>query len=88
NEEMDGWDEDGGTVFADTVEYRDYDVERRRFSSSLSLDWKPSDSTTLYARGLYSRFDDQEYRRRLTFEMDEAPSTGTATGASFDSQDG
>ncbi|NWO96585.1 hypothetical protein GY976_25985, partial [Escherichia coli] len=34
NEEMDGWDEDGGTVFADTVEYRDYDVERRRFSSS------------------------------------------------------
>ena len=88
NEEMDGWDEDGGNAFADTVEYRDYDVERQRFSSSLSLDWKPSDTTTLYARGLYSRFDDQEYRRRLTFEMDEAPSTGTATGATFDSKDG
>jgi TonB-dependent receptor len=88
NEEMDGWDEDGGNVYADTMEYRDYDVERKRFSSSLSLDWKPSDTTTLYARGLYSRFDDQEYRRRLTFEMDEAPTNGTATGATFDSQDG
>ncbi|MDG2533935.1 TonB-dependent receptor [Sphingomonas sp. HITSZ_GF] len=88
NEEMDGWDEDGGTVYADTMEYRDYDVERKRFSSSLSLDWKPSDTTTLYARGLYSRFDDQEYRRRLTFEMDEAPTSGTATTATFDSQDG
>ncbi|WP_342250860.1 TonB-dependent receptor [Sphingomonas sp. OTU376] len=88
NEEMDGWDEDGGKAYADTMEYRDYDVERQRFSSSLSLDFKPSDTTTLYARGLYSRFDDQEYRRRLTFEMDESPTSATATGATFDSQDG
>jgi len=88
NEEMDGWDEDGGNIYADTMEYRDYDVERKRFSSSLSLDFKPSDTTTLYARGLYSRFDDQEYRRRLTFEMDEAPTSATGTSATFDSQDG
>ncbi len=89
NMEMDGWDiDDSGNAFADTVEYRDYDVTRKRISASLSLDWKPSDTTTLYARGLYSQFDDQEYRRRLIFEMDEAPSSSSPLGASFLSDDG
>ncbi|KRB85890.1 TonB-dependent receptor [Sphingomonas sp. Root710] len=89
NMEMDGWDVDGaGNAYADTVEYRDYDVERERISASLSFDFKAGDSTTLYARGLYSQFDDQEYRRRLTFEMDEGPSSSTATTASFLSDDG
>lgn len=88
NLEMDGWDEDDGTVYADTVEYRDYDVERERISGSLSFDFRVGDTTTLYARGLYSQFDDQEYRRRLIFEMDEAPSAATATSATFDAQDG
>ncbi|MBL0769208.1 TonB-dependent receptor [Sphingopyxis sp. DHUNG17] len=88
NQEVDGWDEDDGLVYADTVEYRDYDVERERISASLSLDFRVGDTTTLYARGLYSQFDDQEYRRRLTFEMDEAPSAGDANGVSFDADDG
>lgn len=88
NEEMDGWDVEDGVAYADTMEYRDYDVTRKRIGASLSLDWQPSPSTKLYARGLYSQFDDQEYRRRLTFEMDEAPSIGSATTAGFSSQDG
>jgi TonB-dependent receptor len=88
NQEMDGWSEDDGQVYADTVEYRDYDVERKRISASLSFDFRVGDTTTLYARGLYSQFDDQEYRRRLTFEMDEAPSSGTADSATFDANDG
>ncbi|WP_300536413.1 TonB-dependent receptor [Sphingosinicella sp.] len=88
NMEMDGWDEDDGIVYADTVEYRDYDVERERISASLSFDFKAGESTTLYVRGLYSQFDDKEYRRRLTFEMDEAPSEGTDTTATFLSDDG
>jgi TonB-dependent receptor len=88
NMEMDGWDEDDGVVYADTVEYRDYDVERERISASLSFDFKAGESTTLYVRGLYSQFDDQEYRRRLTFEMDEAPSDGSDTTAEFLSDGG
>lgn len=88
NMEMEGWDEDDGLVYADTVEYRDYDVERERISATLSFDFQAGESTTLYVRGLYSQFDDQEYRRRLTFEMDEAPSEGTDTTASFLSDDG
>lgn len=89
NVEMDGWKtDDAGNGFADTVEYRDYDVKRRRAGGSLSLDWKPAPSTKLYARGIYNSFTDQEDRRRLIFEMDEDPARSTATGASFDSADG
>ena len=66
NMEMDGWDEEDGLVYADTVEYRDYDVERKRLGASLSFDWKATDTTTLFARGIYSQFDDTEQRGRST----------------------
>ncbi|MDA0978152.1 MAG: TonB-dependent receptor, partial [Proteobacteria bacterium] len=89
NVEPDGWDiSDTGIVYADTVEYRDYDVLRERTGASLSLDYQPSDSTTLYARLIYSLFDDTEERRRLTIELDEQPASGSATTASFLSDDG
>ena len=89
NIEMDGWNEDdAGNGFADTVEYRDYDVRRLRTGGSLSFDWAPAPGTTLYARGIYNRFSDQEDRRRLIFEFDEDPAASTATGATFDSADG
>lgn len=89
NIEMDGWDESAaGIVFADTVEYRDYDVERTRIGGSLSLDLRLSDTTDLYAKLLHSKFEDQEYRARLTFEFDEAPRAGSATTAEFFSDDG
>lgn len=88
NVELDGWDEDGGVIYADTVEYRDYDVERTRIGGSLSLDYRVGNHTTLFARGLHSVFEDQEYRGRLTFEMDEAPNSGTASTATFLTDDG
>lgn len=89
NVEMDGWDEtDDGLAFADTVEYRDYDVKRTRMAGSLSLDYKLSDNTKLFARGLHSRFEDQETRKALIFEFDEEPSAGDGDGASFLSDDG
>ena len=88
NMEMDGWDEEDGIVYADEVQYRDYDVERERIGGSLSFDWRPTESTTLYARAIYSQFDDTEKRGRLTLEFDEAPYAGTATTASFSDADG
>lgn len=77
-----------GVVYAETLEYRDYDVERKRIGGSLSLDWQPTDTTKLYARGLYSQFDDQEYRRRLAFVLDEEPASGDANSAFFTDEDG
>ena len=89
NLEMDGWGEtDDGIVFADAVEYRDYDVERERTGISFTVDYKLSEQTELFARALYSQFDDLELRRRLVFEMDEDPSSGDANTAFFDSADG
>lgn len=88
NVEMGGWSEtDDGIVFAEDVEYRDYDVIRERAGASLSLDFRPGDATTLYVRALYSQFDDEEERRRLIFGVEE-PSGGGSGVATFLSDDG
>ncbi|MCA9220478.1 MAG: carboxypeptidase-like regulatory domain-containing protein, partial [Planctomycetales bacterium] len=89
NSEMDGWSQtDSGIVYAEDLEYRDYDVVRKRVGGSLTFDFRPDDNTTLHARGLYSQFDDTETRRRLIFAMSEEPFDGSATTASFRSDDG
>ncbi|QUT06190.1 TonB-dependent receptor [Sphingobium phenoxybenzoativorans] len=91
NIEAADWDEDDGNAFARELQYRDYDVARERIGGSLSLDWQPSDTTKLYARGLYSQFTDQEYRGDVIFILDEDdidPAATTPTGASFSDEDG
>lgn len=90
NIEVADWtsDDDSGIDYAETIEYRDYDVQRVRWGGNLSLDWRPADNTTLYLRGLYSKFDDTELRTRLIFKPGEAPASGNADGFSFDSADG
>ncbi|NRD88407.1 TonB-dependent receptor [Sphingopyxis sp. BSNA05] len=89
NIEAEGWDvNDDGVVYAEEVQYRDYDVERERISASLSFDFRASDSTELYVRGIYSQFDDQEFRGRTTFKLDEEASSGDANSALFDDADG
>ncbi|MDE8653228.1 TonB-dependent receptor [Novosphingobium album (ex Liu et al. 2023)] len=88
NIEADGWDEDDGRVFPDEINYRDYDVERKRLSANLSFDFRLGDATTLYLRGIYSQFDDQEYRRETSFKFDEAPSSGSGDSVLYDDADG
>jgi len=89
NIEADGWDiTDGGIVYAEDVEYRDYDVERERTGLALSMDFRPTDQIHLYARALHAEFDDQEYRGRLIFAFDEEPSSGSSESARFLSDDG
>lgn len=56
-----------GVAYPEEVDYRAYDVTRTRIAGSLSLDWRPSDTTTLYARGIVSSFKDEEHRTRLRF---------------------
>lgn len=79
---------DDGIDYAETLEYRDYDVARKRIGATLNMDWMPSDTTKLYARGIYNQFDDHEYRRRLTFVLDEQPASGGADSANFTDEDG
>ena len=89
NIEVDGWSEtDDGLVYAEDVEYRDYDVRRERYGFTLGADFRATENTDLYVRGLYSKFDDTELRRRLVFGMSEEPASGSDNTATFDSADG
>ena len=89
NMEMDGWNTtDDGTVYAEAVEYRDYDVTRDRVGATIGLDFEASDNTELFVRTMFSKFDDFEERRRLVFEMAEAPSLSDGNTVTFDSADG
>ncbi|SFG22336.1 TonB-dependent receptor [Novosphingobium sp. CF614] len=92
NVEAADWTEDeDGNAWVQSLEYRDYDVERTRINAALSFDWRVSDTTKAYLRGNWAQFDDHEYRRRTTFDFsdfeDDGPSASTATDASFDSED-
>ncbi len=93
NIEADGWNDgnDAGIPFAEDLEYRDYDVTRQRISASLGFDVQASNSTELYLKGVYSEFNDLEYRRRTIFDFgdfeDDGPSGGSATTALFDDSD-
>ena len=72
NVEADGWNEDDGLITTEEVNYRDYDVERERISANLNFDFRLGSSTKLYARGIYSQFDDQEYRRETSLKLEDA----------------
>ena len=90
NVEMADWTEnDDGAVYGETLEYRDYDVERTRINAALSFDWRVSDTTKAYVRGNWSQFDDHEYRRRTTFDFGDFGDLATASGStvSFDTAD-
>lgn len=90
NIEADGWNEDDGLIFPEEVNYRDYDVERKRFSANLNFDFRVGSSTKLYARGVYSQFDDQEYRRETSLKLEDAGTITAdgATGVDFSDEDG
>jgi TonB-dependent receptor len=85
NVEMADWTvSDDDLVYAETLEYRDYDVDRERIGGSLSLDARVDETTEIYLRGVYSRFDDEESRRRLIFKFDAPPISGTDTTTYFE----
>lgn len=92
NVEASDWttDEDGN-AWVQSLEYRDYDVERTRINAALSFDWRASDTTSAYIRGNWAQFDDHEYRRRTTFDFsdfeDDGPSSVSGGIASFDTDD-
>ncbi|MFC3051343.1 TonB-dependent receptor [Kordiimonas pumila] len=78
NKEIDGgWideddeDQEINGLIPEELELRDYVVERKRFGAALNLDYRPSDSTDLYLRTLYSDFKDSELRNRMEMKFDE-----------------
>jgi TonB-dependent receptor len=88
NIEADDWVDFGAGAVPLELQYRDYDVERERISGTLNFDFRAGESTELYLRGVWSQFDDQEFRRRLTFDLgnfeDNGPTSQSGATAIFD----
>ena len=88
NIEADDWQLEDGQIYAEEVQYRDYLVDRERISATLGFDAKLGESTELYLKGVWSQFDDQEFRRRLVIGLGDANVGGTSANPIFnDSRD-
>lgn len=81
-EEFDGTDR---TVLQN-LELRDYVITRDRLGFSTTVDYKPSEQSSVWVRGLYNRFGDKENRRRLRLRFDDGDyeSATTTTDASVE----
>lgn len=84
NIEADDWTENDGLIYAEEVQYRDYLVERERISATLGFDARVGETTELYLKGVWSQFDDQEFRRRLVFGLGDANVSGSGLMPVFD----
>ncbi|MGL4712291.1 MAG: TonB-dependent receptor plug domain-containing protein, partial [Shewanella sp.] len=51
-----------GNAGLNSVDQRDYEINRERLGIGVNFDYRPTDDTDLYLRTLYSEFDDTETR--------------------------
>ena len=58
------------TVLED-FQLRDYVITRERLGLSGAVDYALGENSVFYARGIFNRFGDQEYRRRLRVRFDK-----------------
>ena len=63
---------------------RRYDTRRERMGAVANFDWRPTDDARMFARFLYSRYNDSEKRPGFTVELDDDEITNqTATSGDF-----
>ena len=73
------WGSTGAGVDNYYVQYRQfqlrhYDVTRERTGISSTLDYEFNDHSSVYLRGMFNRFSDNETRRRKIYDLDDAVS--------------
>ena len=81
NIEIDGGFRDNGSPVE--PEFRDYTISRERLGAAINIDFLLSDSVLLYARTLYSDFDDFEARRRTEFAIRDADAVTVVDGITY-----
>lgn len=93
NFEEDGWSRetsptDGQEYYVlEGLNFRDYQIERKRSGVSAALEGKPSEQTRVYLRTTYNHFTDNEYRNRSVFDFTEGTLiAATADSATFNAQ--
>lgn len=74
---------DGGAdddLFANSLQRRKYEIERKRIGANLNLDWHPDEDNRYYLRTLYSQFDDAETRQRTIFNFGDGDVAALGNG--------
>ncbi|MGH8087565.1 MAG: TonB-dependent receptor, partial [Stenotrophomonas sp.] len=78
NTEVEYGEFDGGAedeLFANSLQQRKYEIERKRIGANLNFDWRPNEDSQYYLRILYSQFDDAETRQRTIFNFGDGEVT-------------
>ncbi len=63
----------GEVYVLDQLQLRDYEIERKRLGLSGTIDYKIGATSSLFIRGIFNDYSDQEFRRRMRFR----PGKGT-----------
>ncbi|MFY9352616.1 MAG: hypothetical protein WAO77_19945, partial [Sphingobium sp.] len=61
--------------------YTNYTLDRERIGVSGTVEYKPSDDSRFYFRGLWSRFTEDEYRQRRPSSSGRSRATGRISGS-------
>jgi len=59
-------------ILYEDIELRHYTLNRKRTGLSASLDYRFNKNNTLYLRGMYNQFSDNESRQRMTHSLSDA----------------
>ena len=77
------WRNVGGFIVPDDFRLRDYNLTRTRYGGVANFDYRPSNALSLYARFLYSVFNDNETRDHTRIEIPTTITGQTATTGTF-----
>jgi TonB-dependent receptor len=53
----------------DELDLRDYTINRKRWGINPVFDYRFSPTSEIYVRGIYNKFNDQEFRRRVRYRL-------------------
>ena len=85
----DPWEEEDGFLIPDELVLRDYRIERLRRGIVANLEYRPNDSTKLYLRNLFNRFEDTEVQAETVWAYREGDlENQTATSGTFTEGEG
>lgn len=93
NVEADPWElDDNDNYTTEELQYREYDLNRKRLGVTTNFEFKPNEFNSYYVRGLYGSFTDHEYRRRSIigdmFMSSTSRKTGDIYGEDYPDDDG
>jgi TonB-dependent receptor len=81
----DPWEDEGGFLMPDEMNLRDYLIRRVRKGVVANFEFRPNETTKLYLRNIFNRYEDTELQREVTYDyrngdlIDQTETSGTFT---------